>query len=961
LLQYYSEVQEQFYGEIAVGINDARDCITRKEFQLATLLLNLILRKNDDLSPRQKFRVLSNHGAAALGQGKPDVAAKVFLDAVSYQPDDELGKTNEALAYLLVGDLATCHAKAALLRQHYPASARLAALWVTTSPKEVPVSELESADISSVLRCDSEVSLAFARKALAEFDFDKARSYADAARKTAPEWAQPQLTLAEIVVGRALQLEFGFRPLREDQTALLRASEEACSRALELSRAAKDQNSEIGALIRRVDVRLLLKQRDAAVKDAEDALRLDPDDANVLLALAQVRLACGHVDQGISLLSRAHDLDALPHVALIYGKALFDRGREGDVDSALKVLREISVSDFRPETRPAVVTQVIQCFAKKKAWSEANLYLDNVSDLLDPLVAKILRGYLAHYQESKGEAERYSSEAHSLLTADANPGTKELLARLLMLVGRPADALPLWQYLFDLDAPGFDPGNLLDCASRLHRDDVVLQTCDRLHARGVNDWHLVEFEIPYLQKYNIEAAIQRLQAFVNNQPDHKLAKLRLSQIGLLLSKPELVRATAEDLPAINDVPLDDVIPAVQVMKFGGDPTAAVDYAYRFLRENFGEIQAHQALLMSMMPGLSSPSIPPTLEVVEPDSAVRYREIPTGDMKWVVLEDTDSPSGDFEEIPLNSPLAQELIGKRMGDTAVIARGRMQDRKATILQILPKYVRRYQDSMGEMQVRFGAASLVESVRVGGPEGVGGQSGLDSVLASVRQRADAVTEIRELYRSAPISLHLYGLRFGRNAYMSIADLAQEQGQQVKCNLGTREEWNQALRSLETAKALVVDITALATLRMLGLTKVLSSTKYRFIVSQRTKITLHEMFSMVRMFSAPGFTLSYEGGRQLMYEETAEEKERSNREDEEFIRFIEKVTEVRSGVALAALQPSKREVLERVFGQYGAESLALASDPDHVLWTDDLLQAQSSAQEFGVWDQCSWAKAVC
>src|SRR5207248_1015222 len=40
----------------------------------------------------------------------------------------------------------------------------------------------------------------------------------------------------------------------------------------------------------------------------------------------------------------------------------------------------------------------------------------------------------------------------------------------------------------------------------------------------------------------------------------------------------------------------------------------------------------------------------------------------------------------------------------------------------------------------------------------------------------------------------------------------------------------------------------------------------------------------------------------------------------------------------------------LERVFGQYGAESVALASDPDHILWTDDLLQAQSSAQEFGV-----------
>jgi hypothetical protein len=64
----------------------------------------------------------------------------------------------------------------------------------------------------------------------------------------------------------------------------------------------------------------------------------------------------------------------------------------------------------------------------------------------------------------------------------------------------------------------------------------------------------------------------------------------------------------------------------------------------------------------------------------------------------------------------------------------------------------------------------------------------------------------------------------------------------------------------------------------------------------------------------------------------------------------LIENATELRCGVALAALQPSNRELIEEVFGQYGGESVVLASDPDYVLWTDDLIQAQLSAQEFGV-----------
>jgi hypothetical protein len=54
--------------------------------------------------------------------------------------------------------------------------------------------------------------------------------------------------------------------------------------------------------------------------------------------------------------------------------------------------------------------------------------------------------------------------------------------------------------------------------------------------------------------------------------------------------------------------------------------------------------------------------------------------------------------------------------------------------------------------------------------------------------------------------------------------------------------------------------------------------------------------------------------------------------------------------------VQPENREALEKFFGSYGAEAMVLASDPENVLWTDDLIQTQTSAQEFGsrrVWTQ--------
>jgi transcription elongation GreA/GreB family factor len=256
----------------------------------------------------------------------------------------------------------------------------------------------------------------------------------------------------------------------------------------------------------------------------------------------------------------------------------------------------------------------------------------------------------------------------------------------------------------------------------------------------------------------MEAAIERLQAFIAGHSNHQVAKLRLSLIGLLLNRPTLVRPNIEDLPRLEDLDLEDVVPAVQVLKFGGHADAAVDYAYRYLRENFGALEAHKALIISMMPGLFSPSVPPTLDVVGPDAAVCYRELPGVELKWVVLEDTAIPRNEFEEIALTSPLASELIGKRVGDTVVIAKGSVQDRTAELVHILPKYVRRYQDSMGEMQVRFGAAGAIESVRFGGPDDADLKKGVEIILASVKKRAEALMKVREAYKSGPMPLHLF-----------------------------------------------------------------------------------------------------------------------------------------------------------------------------------------------------------
>jgi hypothetical protein len=348
-----------------------------------------------------------------------------------------------------------------------------------------------------------------------------------------------------------------------------------------------------------------------------------------------------------------------------------------------------------------------------------------------------------------------------------------------------------------------------------------------------------------------------------------------------------------------------------------------------------------------MPGDPSIDISPALDVVQTGTAVFVREL-NGTLRWFVLENTDNPRAEFEELATDSELAGELLNKRVGDIVTLAKGHMHNRTATIRQIMPKYVRRFQDCMSEMQLRFGDASSVEAVHVGSSESEM-TSGLEKIIESLKKRQAAVSRVRATYDELPMSLHLFGEQFGENAYVALLSLAQEDGQAIKCSFGTPEERNQGLFALQTCTAVVVDLTAIATVRMIGAENLLKAKRFRFQMTEATWNELQETLTGDLISGATGGTISYRDGATTFTEETADQKAKRRLQDQEFLNWAKDAIQIVPLMELATLDPDKRESLEKLFGQYGAESMMLASNPDFVLWTDDLIQAQIAASEFG------------
>jgi hypothetical protein len=434
--------------------------------------------------------------------------------------------------------------------------------------------------------------------------------------------------------------------------------------------------------------------------------------------------------------------------------------------------------------------------------------------------------------------------------------------------------------------------------------------------------------------------------------------LMRSVIGVQSQQPSLVNGTTEALLAVEELPVDYIIPAIHVLRFAGAGNATVDYAYRFLRLHFDDIRAHQAMMLSLMPGDHSITLPASLDTVAEDAAVAVHEALSGNIRWFVLENTDKPNAAFEELPLNSELAKELLGKHVGDTVILAKGHMESRTGTVRQILPKYVRRVQDCMGEMQLRFGATSSVESVHLGTTEEEINR-GLQKVLDSAKSREASIFQARRVYDEIPVTLHLFGDRFGKDAYLALAYLAQQEDQAIKCCFGTPDERHQSIFALQTCNVVVLDISAIATIRMIGCEDLLFETKrFRFQMSEGTFNELQETLIDDLFSGSTSGTITYHDGISSFIEETAEQKATGRLKDQQFLDRLKVVVEIVPVMELAALEPAKREPLEEICGSYGAETMLLASRPDSVLWTDDLIQAELAKTEFGV--KRAWTEVI-
>lgn len=940
-------------------IDEAKRAIETKDFILGELLLNrLRSRFWDKLSDRQKYRVLGNLGAAFLGRREYARAAQFYLEAKRWQPSDEKARANEALAYQLLGEKAKAFVLAAKLREEFPSQPRPAAIWVNNAPSEIRVEQMEINLGAEVLE-DFEVAIALAGRAFDNDDLERALKYSRKATSLLSEhpygWTLLGRALIRADMAETLSL-YGAVPRIQDMERA-REAENCLNRAIELSQEADFKEALVETLLERSHLHYLFGRNDLVERDVGTACGLLPDNPVVLGARAEMLRRHGDLDASISVLRKAVSMGETENVLSRLGLTLQQRKGLQDLEEAASIYTKLAEKTEHPiGLRSLWLISAVECLTTSGRLKDANDLIDRFA-MVDQFqfLCEILRAMAFLSSGDKDLANEATDRALSMMALGVDKDNVRLLAKTCFDLGRFRDSLPLWRKVATKRAWGSDVGHLLECLSRLEMHEEALGVCEELRKNNVAPAHVLDYELELLKDYDVRAAIRIMQERLSEHPEERFVRLRLSLLGLRLEMPELISAEPTLLPSREQVTPRVAQGVVQVLRLGNRPDDGLRFGYDILRRHWGDPDAHRTYLRAMHPYGPNPNTR-SFESVSVGAAVCYREEGDETHHWVIIEDLAGARPELGELSPDHAIARALIGKRVGDSFVVAEGSMQDRTGRVLQILDKYVYRYQDCMHNWQIRFPEARDIESVRVIKADATGKEKFDPSVLLkSIDERHEFGTRVLEAYRLNPVPIQFVGAQFGLTAFETTIEMARQPSAVVVCCRGGGQEREEAIADLCNAGGVVLESTAIATLALLGVTNRIADWPSKLIVSQGTVNQLRGVISKQRYFHSGGVMSKVNGGYTLT-EETPEQRESRLKHLREIIDTIESRCMVLSGRPVASLDPDKRKVIVEACGTDGAEAIVISAQPGYVLWTDDLRFAGLARTEFGaktVWTQ--------
>ena len=937
-----TEVAKEHHAEI----DNARNLLkSHKPTTALELLENLKKRTWKDASDDLKFSILTNMAAAQFSLNNEEEAAKMLIKAFDFNHEDERALSNRALAHLLLGETeyAADYAKQTLEKN--PSNTDAYVILIGISAEEEPLDEI-IAKVPDYLHDSPQIAYAISDLAKQRENFEAAKRWGEIMlsqdQGNAPDF---KAAFATILIKQALEdnLAVGTSQLHDSQKEQLQRAIGFLTEAWNCVSKTELKDYRADWIINRGIAHFHLGELTKATEDLDTALEIEKSNPILIKNRALLAFECGDIAKAVELLEKIHSAPEVPEAPIILSNFLLVSER---LDESITKLNNFLQTDLSPELQEKARRLLIKVYIADKRFDDA---LEISIAMHESTPMSILNlvdaACIFSANEKRDEAVSQLKEAYNYVQDGEEFLDIVELADQLYIHEQFKEAATLYEKLADTNLNSELTQWLIKSYYSAGEIGKALEICQKLREKYGPLENISEMEVVIYEEIgDMNQAEMVCKEYLNKFLTDYEMRIRLGMVYFRSNKKAEIDNVLDSFPDsknlsfLKDLSLEACFQLAQLHQIRLQPEKALQIMYEVRRTHFNNPDAH-LLYINIFLSVEK-DIPDVLNPtqVEKDTAVQIN-ISDQDY-WHIIEERHDADIARNERDVSDSFAKKILGKKINDEVSLGKKISGLKTGKIVDIKSKFSYAYQESVRKYERLFPLDKGMENIKIDDSEEIDDKERFQPMFDRIDQHQEYLDKIEKLYKENNLTIGQFAKLVGSNSLDTWGSLMGIPELGIRCSIGDIEERNNALNLLNHSKPkLVVDIISLITLHSLDAADTVVSAFGKLCIAQSTIDELQSIISEREgMWSKrEGMIVGKKGNRYVKQIINPEEMKQGIEYLKDIIHWIRNNCEVGQDPVMSQMNQLRRRELNDMLQQHFLDTVLLASQPDHILFSDD------------------------
>ena len=927
-------------------IDNARNLLkSHKPTTALELLENLKKRTWKDASDDLKFSILTNMAAAQFALNNEKEAAKLLIKAFDFNRENERALSNRALAHLLLREVekAEQYANQTLEKNSINTDAYVILIGIST--EEEPLDEV-IAKVPDYLHDSPQIAYAISELAKQRENFEAAKRWGEIMvsqdQENAPDF---KAAFATILIKQVLEDNFavGTSQLYESQKGQLQRAIGFLTEAWDCVSNTELKDYRADWIINRGIAHFHLGELTKATEDLDTALKIEKSNPILIKNRALLAFECGDIPKAVELLEKIQSAPEVPEAPIILANILFASER---LDEAITKLNDFLQTDLSPELQEKARHLLIDVYIADKRFDDAleiSIAMRESTPKSIPNLVDAARIFSA--SEKRDEAVSLLKEAYNYVQDGEEFLDIVELAAQLYIHEQFKEAATLYEKLADTSQNSRLTQWLVQSYYNSGEIGKALEICQKLREKYGPLENISEMEVVIYEEIgNMNQAETVCKEYLNKFPTDYDMRIRLGMILIRSSKETEVDnvlgsfAEIKDFSYLKDLSLEGCFELALLHQIRLQPEKALEIMYEVRRTHFNNPDAHLLYIKIFLS--VEKEIPEVLKPtqVEKDTAVKINI--SDEDYWYIIEERVDADIKRDERDVKDPFAQQLTGKNVKDEVSLGQKMSGPKTGKIVDIKSKFSYAYQESFRTYEHLFPLDQGMDNIKIDDSEEIDDKERFQQMFEMIDRRQDRINKIEELYKEDNITIGRFTKLVGSNSLDTWGSLMGNPKLGIRCSIGDIEERSSILNLLDHSNPkLVVDIISLITLHSLDAADIVVSAFKKLCIAQSTIDELQSIISEREgMWSKrEGMIVGKKGNQYIKQIIKPEETKQGIEYLKNIIHWIRENCEVGQATVGSEMNQLRRRELNDMLQQHFLDTVLLASQPEHLLFSDD------------------------